>query len=117
MEEKAKTTVERYMRAWCSGNTRRMYKNSQITWKDRHKETVLKNLCEGLHLQKFEIMGTQLTGEASVKVAVEMTINDEVVASCVMVIAENGAYKPTVEGVLGVNPISVLKYKVVCQKD
>lgn len=111
-EEKAKISVGRYMRAWISNNIAKMYKNSQITWKSQHNDKVLKELYAGLHLQEFEILGAERAGSCAYKVAVIMKINNETVASCVNVISETAAYKPEIDGVIGVNPISVLRYKI-----
>lgn len=111
-EEKVKVAVERYMRAWSAGNVHKMYKYCQVTWKVEHKNKDLEALYKGLHLQDYEILGIQVSGQAAAKVAVQMMINNEEVISCVMVIAETSAYTPDPDGIYGVNPISVLQYKL-----
>lgn len=111
-EVKVKVAVERYMRAWSAGNVHKMYKSCQVTWKCEHKDKVLEALYKSLHLQNYEILGIRISGQAAAKVAVQMTINGEDVVSCVMVIAETSGYTPDPDGIYGVNPISVLQYKI-----
>ncbi len=111
MRAKSLKTVVKFMDAWVSGRTAKMFKKTQMTWKSENKESDLEELFEGLKLESYEIIGSRSAGDCAMSVAVKMEINGETVVSAVNVIFETSAKTPDENGVPGVNPISVLKYK------
>lgn len=113
MEKKAKKQVEIFMTNWKARRFIEMFKNSQITWKKENKKADVKTLFKDLKLESFEILGTKRIGKALIGVATEMRINGETAASNVMVVFEKGKYRAQPDGVPGVNPISVLRFKFI----
>ncbi len=113
MENKAIKQVEVFMSNWKAKKFAEMFKNSQITWKEEHKQEHIKTLFKDLKLESFEVLGTKRIGKALIGVATEMKINGETAVSNAMVVFENGKYNAHPNGVPGVNPISVLRYLFV----
>ncbi len=113
MEKKAKAKVKEFMTNWKAKKFVDMFENSQITWQEENKQADVKTLFSDLKLESFEVLGAKQLGKALIGVAVEMKINGETAASNVMVIFESGKYNAQPDGVPGVNPISVLRYKFI----
>ncbi len=113
MEDKAIKQVESFMTNWKQKKFVEMFDNSQITWKEENKQGDIKILFKDLKLESFEVLGTKKIGKALIGVATEMKINGETAVSNVMVVFENGKYNAHPNGLPGVNPISVLRYKFI----
>lgn len=113
MENKAVKQVESFMTNWKARKFAGMFENSQITWKEENKQADVKTLFKDLKLESFEVLGTKRIGKALIGVATEMKINGETAASNIMVVFEKGKYNAHPDGVPGVNPISVLRFKFI----
>lgn len=104
-----KKTLNRFLRYWVKGNYIKMYRLCQKTWQHNHTQGELKGMLSHLSIEKFDIIGEGDTKEALNKVAVVMVINGERVSTYIYLICETAPYKPSLTGVWGVNPISILK--------
>lgn len=111
-KEKAKTVLEKYLKAWMQKDYLKMYKHCQITWQGDHSQKNLEKLYKDINLSEYSIMEMVEQGTAALRVGVLATINGEKCTFDAMVICEVGAYAPSVNGVWGVNPISTLKVNV-----
>lgn len=100
-------TLERFLKYWKKRNYQRMYRLCQKTWVSNHTKGELINLFTGVKLDEYKIVSTLDEGAIN-KVTLKLKVNGSYKTKTVNVICEKKAFKPTIEGAWGVNPISIL---------
>ncbi|MBX3045291.1 MAG: hypothetical protein KIT33_12565 [Candidatus Kapabacteria bacterium] len=111
----AERTLAEYLEHWHNKNWAGMTKNSQLTWL-KNEENPLKWIEDWhihKHLKNYKVIKSQKNSEVFVTVVVKCEIennNKKLLANIQFnLIREKAPYKPDIEGVWGVNPISGLK--------
>lgn len=107
-KDKAIQTLEKFLKAWMKGNYLKMFKYSQVTWKDVHSAKDLEHLYHFRRLSGYELKAIAESGTAAFSIKIVMIVNNVSVEKDVMLISETGAMAPCLDGVWGVNPISML---------
>ncbi len=102
-----KKTLERFLKYWKKRNYQRMYRLCQKTWVSNHSKGELINLFTGNELEEYQIGKIDNRG-AIQSVDLRLKINGAYKLITVNMICEKKAFKPTIEGTWGVNPISIL---------
>lgn len=104
-----KKVLIRFLKYWKKGNYSKMYELCQKTWKRNHTQGQLKAMFSGKNLESFDVIGVGNPKEALNSLLCDVVIDGASKAISPNLICETAPYKPSVNGVWGVNPISVFK--------
>ncbi len=118
--KEAKKTVERFFTAWRYCDWAEMERLSQWAWRFANATESLEmiyDLFSFMVLRRFKIISSEVKGEAMIDVIAMVEYqyedSDEIRKRTIAarVICEAAPYKPSLDGVWGVNPISVMRTK------
>jgi len=113
MNKEIKKVVGKFLANWKKKNWAKMARYTQLTWRDSHKNNI--KWLEGWFckkpLKKWKITDIKIIGDACRDVYIEIDYGEGIKEIRARVICEVAAYKPDIEGIWGINPISCLKEK------
>ncbi len=104
-----------FMDAWKAEDWKRLLKHCQITWvEDGHpKMSALRWIKEWYGSRPIpisaEVVDYQLKTQTTVDAIIKVKISGEVKFIRARIICEKEAYKPSPDGIWGVNPVSCLR--------
>jgi len=110
-DKKVKKAIEKFLTAWQEKNWAKMVECIQLTWRTFHEDSAewLRNWFGLKDLKEWKITGIKFVGEACRDIFVDIDYGRGVKRIKARVICEKDAYKPTIKGKWGVNPVSCLK--------
>ncbi len=102
--------MKMFLKYWKKRNFKKMYRYCQKTWRANHTQGELAKLFNKLVLEDFEIVGELKVTLVTTDVELSIKVNGEFRNIQGRVLCERQPYKPSEDGVWGVNPISVIKH-------
>jgi hypothetical protein len=110
-------TLKNFMNAWKDSNWPEMFENSQITWRSRGRNKSIDLLKGWFHLKDlttFKILKTEKISDSCVDITLKISYlyyvsNLKEVKIKARVICEIEPYKPSKDGIWGVNPVGILR--------
>lgn len=110
-------TLTKFLNAWKDSNWSEMFENAQITWRSRGRNKSIDLLKGWFYLKDlttFKILKTEKISDTCVDITLKISClyyvsNLKEVKIKARVICETGPYKPSKDGIWGVNPVGILR--------
>ncbi len=117
MKMSATDTIKNFMNAWKDSNWSEMFENAQITWRSRGRNKGIDLLKSWFYLKDlttFRILKTEKVSDSCVDITLKISYlyyvsNLKEVKIKARVICETEPYKPSKDGMWGVNPVGILR--------
>ncbi|MDB0602349.1 hypothetical protein PL373_14605 [Tenacibaculum maritimum] len=108
MNNKAKIKVEQFLNAWKENNHIKMYELTSKTWRAKHSKKQLKQLLPK-RIKSFKVEEITEFAPCIYDVNITLRVGGKTKKVTARLLCESEPYKPSVDGVFGINPISIIK--------
>ena len=102
-----KLKIEQFLKAWIANDKKLMYSHCQLTWKKNNSKTKL-NKFFFQKLKGYSLLEERTKGAVS-DIDIKLAFKDKTAKVTARLICEEEAYKPSINGKWGLNPISLTK--------
>ena len=107
MKNKASLVIEEFLKSWLKGDYTNMYELTNKTWSSKHTKKQLKKLIPN-RIKSYKIEAIDEFSECIYDVKITLRISGNTKKVNARMLCEIDAFKPSIEGEFGVNPISII---------
>lgn len=108
METKVKKAIKEFLENWKLNDFKKMYDNSQITWKKNHPKNVLKDMFPN-RIKTYSLGEVKELTPAHFTVKITVRVKGVLKHLIAHLVCETAPFTPSIKGKWGVNPSSVIK--------
>ncbi len=108
MKNKSKEVLEKFLLDWSELNYDKMYQNCTKTWCLNNSKKNLKSLLH-TRIKKYKILEVMHLSDVMYDVNVKVRIKGDEKIIKARLLCEEAPFKPSLDGDLGVNPVSLLR--------
>jgi len=98
--------LRKFLDAWKKGKYSKMYKATQITWRETYSQQVVRKRLPK-KLGGYRVLSTSFVNDVVADVKVRLTIDGESMNVLIRLVKEERPYKASTSGTWGMNPNSI----------
>ena len=108
MKEIVRNRIEQFLQSWKDNNHMRMYELTSKTWMSKNSKKKLKQLLPK-RIKSYKIESIEVYSECIYDVNIILRISGKTKNVTARMLCELDAFKPSLDGEFGVNPISIIR--------
>ncbi|WP_142783361.1 hypothetical protein [Changchengzhania lutea] len=108
MKNEAQTKINSFLQAWKDLDFKKMYALTNKTWKTKHSKSDLKKLIT-VRIKSFEIKSIEPISTTMFDADIIVIAGGHRKKIKARMLCESEAYKPSIDGEFGINPISLTR--------